>query len=310
MIRVTGCVETSQAWSLEQLQRLAPTARTMDIHCVTRWSMFDMEVTGVLLAELLSICCPRSDARFVSFISYSQRRHSTSLPLDEALSLGTIIATQMAGKPIPPEHGGPIRNIVPGKYFYKSVKWLAEIELLPEDRLGYWEAESGYHNGADPWHEQRYMAPTLDKRQAARLIESRNFNGLNLRSINAAGRNLEGLEAIASQLRDADFRQAQLAGANFSRANLSNAHFEQSDLRRATFRGADLEGANFSGADLRGADLSEASLFGSTFCQATAAGKMAAQIDRQTVIPNDLWSALTPDQFQFLASNLASPSEP
>ncbi len=69
--------------------------------------------------------------------------------------------------PCPVEHGGPLRMIVPGKYFYKSVKWLEAIERLPADRLGYWEAEAGYHNAADPWLEQRYVASSLTRQQAA-----------------------------------------------------------------------------------------------------------------------------------------------
>ena len=122
-------------------------------------------------------------------------------------------------------HGGPIRNIVPRKYFYKSVKWLEKIELLSEDRLGYWEADTGYHNLADPWKEQRYMASTIDRRTAAKLIESKDFSNRDLRSIDASNRNLDGLNASGASLRDASFEQCSLVGADFSNANLSNANF-------------------------------------------------------------------------------------
>lgn len=261
--------------------------------------MLDVTVRGVLLADLLVECRPTADASFVSFIAHSQRNHSTSLRLADAIQLGTLIALHVNGEPLPREHGGPIRNMLPDRYFYKSVKWLTSIELLPVDRLGYWEAESGYHNTADPWHEQRYMAPNIDRRLAMRLIETRDFSGHDLRSIDAAKRDLTGLQAVAALLRDADFRGSQMSGADFSQANLSNAHFERSDLRNAKFADADLEGANFSGADLRGADLRGASLFGTTFWEIDGGETLAARIDGATLVSAANLEALTPDQFEF-----------
>jgi hypothetical protein len=252
----------------------------------------------VLLGEVLSRATARPDARFISFVARSQRDHSTSLALDEALALGTLIATHHAGQLLPIEHGGPVRVIVPGRYFYKSLKWLARIELLAGDRLGYWEAEAGYHNHGDPWREERYLAPAITRQAAAAAIASRDFRGLDLRSIDARGRDLIDLKASGSLLRDADFRQAMLTGADFSGANLSNARFQAANLQGASFNDADVEGADFCGAVLRGADFRGASLLGVTFFNQEKG--VAATIDRTTKFDSDRLEDLFPEQAEFV----------
>lgn len=295
MVDLTGAVRSPQRWSVEDLQKLPRVERAVDIHCVTRWSKLGVTFVGVRLSEVLQTADPLPEARFVSCVAYSARRHSTSLALDELIELDALVAWGTADGPLGTEHGGPVRMVVPGRYFYKSVKWLARIEVLAEDRLGYWEAEAGYHNHADPWREQRYLAADLDKRAAARLIQARDFTGQNLRSIDCRGRDLTGLTAEHALLRNADFRAATLTGANFAGANLSNAHFEGADLRGANFDSADLEGANLAGADLRGADFTGATVFGATFV-----GEHPAQLDAATRIDPAALEALTPDQAAFL----------
>jgi hypothetical protein len=269
---------------LADLVRLPQTTLRTDIHCVTRWSKLDVSFHGVLLRELVDRARVQPAARFASFVARSARNHSSSLLLEDALRLGSLVAWQVDGQPLPDEHGGPIRLVVPGRYFYKSVKWLERIEMLAENRLGFWEGSAGYHDGADPWREERYMAPNLDRRRARQLIESRDFLGQDLRSIDCRGRDLSGLNAAGALLRDADFSDALLAGADFSRANLSNAKFARADLRKAKFVQADVEGAEFSGASLAGADFSGGSWFGTTFCQIGASGEFeqGATFDRAT----------------------------
>ena len=164
---IGGLVEVPRVLALTELAALSRVERIVDIHCVTRWSKPAVRFGGVLLADLLSHAPPKPAARFVSFVSRSERSHSTSLVLAHAISLETLIALSCEGQPLAAEHGGPVRVVVPGRYFYKSLKWLAGVELLAEDRLGYWEATAGYHNHADPWQEQRYIAPGLTKQQAA-----------------------------------------------------------------------------------------------------------------------------------------------
>lgn len=290
--------------TLAELQTWPATTHAVDIHCVTRWSRPGMIFRGVPLARVLECVRPQKGAKFISFVARSRRDHSTSLPLADALSLGSLLAYEAEGQPLPVDHGGPLRLVVPGRYFYKSLKWLQRIELLAEDRLGYWEAEAGYHNTADPWREERYMAPALDKQEAARLLAKRDFSGRDLRSIAAAGMDLSGLNARGALLRDSDFSRSNLRGACFDGANLSNARLLGADLREAIFLGADVEGADFTAADLRGADFSGASLFGATFCDDSAGPPAGARVDRTVRVAPDQLDALTPPQAAFLRAAL------
>ncbi len=300
-LTVSGSDETNVHFSLPALHKLKQTSLNMDIHCVTRWSKLSVEFTGVLLEDLIRSLTVREGIEFVSFVAQSTRNHSTSLPLLEAIKQKTLIAHTCDGQPLAPEHGGPLRNVVPGKYFYKSVKWLKSIDLLREDRLGFWEAESGYHNAADPWLEQRYMAPTLDRRTAARLIADRNFVGHDLRRIDASGRDLSNLMAQGASLRNANFNESNLQDADFSRANMSNSHLRKANLQFAKLIGTDLEGANLAGADLRGADLTDSSLIGSSFCEFDGQGRavLGARIDSTTTLPRQILEPLTPDQREY-----------
>jgi DMSO/TMAO reductase YedYZ molybdopterin-dependent catalytic subunit len=305
-VRIHGLVDSPRLFSLDDLTSMPRGECTVDIHCVTRWSKLGARFGGVLLEDLIAVAHPRSAARFVAFVAHSERRHSTSLVLDEAIELGAMIAWECEGRPLAAEHGGPVRVIVPGRYFYKSLKWLAEIELLAEDRLGYWEAEAGYHNHANPWREERYMAPSLTRQQASAMLATRDWSGRDLRSIDAAGRELRGLRADGALLRDANFRRGDFQGASFREANLSNAHFENADLRGTSFAGADCEGANFSGADLRGVDFGGASLFGASFCE-EGSGEVVerAVLDATTRIDAVAVEQLTPIQQEFVRRALS-----
>lgn len=279
-------------YRLDELHSRGTIRQVIDIHCVTRWSKLAVEFVGVPLAELIERSRPAADAQYVSFVARSERNHSTSLPLADALSLGALVALEAEGHPLPVEHGGPVRVIVPGRYFYKSLKWLERIELLASDRLGYWEREAGYHNRADPWREERYLAPALSKREMAAVLATRDFSNRDLRSIDARGHDLAGLIARGALLRDADFRDCELRAACFDGANLANAHLQGADLRGASFLSADLEGTDFISADLRGADLRGASLFGATFCGES--NQPPALIDATTLFDAASLEQLTP----------------
>lgn len=307
-VSVEGLVTAPRSWSLEELEELEQVERAVDIHCVTRWSKLGVHFGGVPLSALLGECRPLSEARFISFVARSGHDHSTSVPLADALALGTLVALRSEGRPLETIHGGPVRTVTPGRYFYKSLKWLERIELLAEDRLGYWEADMGYHNEADPWREQRYVAANVDRREARRLLESRDLAGRDLLSLEAGRRDLAGLDARRALLRNAWFQEAKLAGARFDGANLSNAHLEGAQLVGASFRDADLEGADFRGADLRGADFRGASLFGATFCPepGDASGRPAALVDRTTRISRDQLDGLSEAQQEFLERRLAA----
>lgn len=297
-VSIAGLVARPRVWTLEELTALPQVEAVIDIHCVTRWSKLGLRFRGVALATLVEQAQPKTEARYVSLVARSERAHSTSLPLADALALGTLLVLEAEGRPLATEHGGPVRTVTPGRYFYKSLKWLERIELLADDRLGYWEAETGYHNAADPWLEQRYMAPALTRAEMREVLATRDFRGRDLRSLAAADAALDGLRAAEALLRDADFRRASLVEADFEGANLSNGRLAGADLRRARFVAADCEGANFAGADLRGADFRGASLFGATFCETDAAGNAVqpARFDAETRIDAAALEQLTPAQ--------------
>jgi DMSO/TMAO reductase YedYZ molybdopterin-dependent catalytic subunit len=301
-LEVKGLVQQPQILTLADLQSMPVTSRIVDIHCVTRWSKLGVTFVGVSLRHLLSEVGQLSSARFVSFESCSERSHSSSLSIETALELETLLAWEVDGQPLSELHGGPLRNIVPNRYFYKSVKWLQGLNFLAQDRLGYWEADAGYHNLADPWQEQRYVAADIDKRTAKRLMETRDFSDLDLRGFQAAGLELGDLVACRSKLRDANFRDGRLPRANFHGANLSNALFQNADLTDANFTEADVEGANFCGANLQGCHFSGASLFGASFVR-----------ENWQQLPAAEWHAarlagvqLTREQVESLATNQAA----
>lgn len=299
-----GRVARPRSWTVDELRGMPAAERVIDIHCVTRWSMTGTAWRGVPLTSLLAMAEPAPDARFISFVAHSPRRHSTSLPLDDAYRLAPLVAWEWQGAPIPGPHGGPLRVIVPDRYFYKSVKWLIEIELLAEDRLGYWEGAAGYHNEADPWREQRFVAPDITRTEAARILAERDLSGRTARGLDASRRDLAGLRGVGAVLRDADFSRGILTRADFTNANLSGSRFQRADLRGARFLAADVEGVDFRGADLRGADFRDASLLGVAFCDGpeTPADDTvgAAILDATTRFDVSAFEQLTPPQAAFV----------
>lgn len=303
-LEIAGLCKKPRVHTLGELRQMPQVDRTVDIHCVTRWSKPGCQFSGVPLLALLDAADLQPQVRFVSFLARSTRSHSTSLAISAICNLEPLVALDYERQPLPPGHGGPVRLIVPGRYFYKSLKWLTRIELLAEDRLGYWEATAGYHNEADPWLEQRYMATTLSRHEAAALLARRDFSGLDLRGIDARRHNLEGLVARAALLRDADFRGCNLRRANFAAANLSNARLQGADLCGASFAAGDVEGADFSGADLRGADFRGASVFGATFIDPDQ--QLAASIDRTTQFEPGQLDELLPLQSEFVQAAIKS----
>ena len=193
-LTISGEVAHAQHFSLDDLLAMPQREFVVDIHCVTRWSKLGASFTGVPVRDLLEIARPTGSARFVSFVARSARDHSTSLPLTDTLELGAFVALHYEKMPLATDHGGPMRIVTPGRYFYKSLKWLEKMELLADDRLGYWESDAGYHNVANPWQEQRYIAPNLSRQETREIIESRNFAGRDLRSVDASRRELRGLK--------------------------------------------------------------------------------------------------------------------
>src|SRR5262245_7684948 len=255
-LALDGEVETCLQWSLPELLALPQRDFVMDVHCVTGWTRFDTTFTGVPVADLLERARPSADARFIQFISCSPRNHDTSLPLNVALEHSWIVHSA-DGSPLSREHGGPLRIVTRGRYFYKSVKWIRHIRVLKDDIPGYWERESAYHNNADPFREERYDdARQAPAEQTRRFRESEDFDEFrspvvlikaNLSNWRPKTKDLRDL-----QLKACDFDGADLTGVDFRGANLTLSKFFRADLSGADFTGADLEGADFAGAVLAG----------------------------------------------------------
>jgi DMSO/TMAO reductase YedYZ molybdopterin-dependent catalytic subunit len=153
---VYGAVEQPVSLSWAELQAL-PRQRTLcDIHCVTRWSRYDNAFEGVPVREILVRARPRASAGFV--LVHAENGFTTNLPLADLDRPANLLATTHDGEPLPREHGGPVRLLVPHLYFWKSAKWVRGFELLEEDYPGFWE-QNGYHMRGDPWAEERYGRP-------------------------------------------------------------------------------------------------------------------------------------------------------
>ena len=151
--KVWGEVESPLTLTWNELSALPMVDVTQDIHCVTRWSRFDATFTGVPWSTIRELVNPRPDARYA--IAHAEQDYTANSPSSFLDLEGAMLATHADGEPLSLEHGWPMRLIVPGKYFWKSAKWLRGIELSATDKPGFWE-RYGYHNDADPFKEQRY----------------------------------------------------------------------------------------------------------------------------------------------------------
>jgi DMSO/TMAO reductase YedYZ molybdopterin-dependent catalytic subunit len=151
---VDGLVESPLSLTWEEFSALPRVKVFSDFHCVTTWSRLGNLWEGVSTRELLSRVNPKPEAKFVVAHGYDYG-WTTNLPLEEFLSEDALLADTHDGEPISLEHGGPVRLIVPKLYAWKSAKWVGGIELVAEDRAGYWE-QGGYHMHGDPWTEERF----------------------------------------------------------------------------------------------------------------------------------------------------------
>jgi DMSO/TMAO reductase YedYZ molybdopterin-dependent catalytic subunit len=152
-LRVFGEVENPITLSWEEFTALPTREITTDIHCVTRWSRFDTSFNGVHWSELAKLVSPKPSARFV--VAHAEQDFTANVPLLALEDENALLAYEADGEPLTPEHGWPLRLVIPKRYFWKSAKWLRGIELLDHDEPGFWE-RLGYHNEADFRKEERY----------------------------------------------------------------------------------------------------------------------------------------------------------
>jgi DMSO/TMAO reductase YedYZ molybdopterin-dependent catalytic subunit len=152
-LSVWGEVEEPYSLRWGELMALEQVTVTTDIHCVTRWSKLDTAWTGVRVRDVLDRARVTPEGRFV--MAHCDGGYTTNVPLDALYDDDVLLAHQYDGKPLEHDHGAPLRLLVPKRYFWKSAKFVRQLEVMAEDRQGFWEL-NGYHNDADPWTEQRH----------------------------------------------------------------------------------------------------------------------------------------------------------
>ena len=168
--RVFGQVEHERSYTWEEFQALPRVTVRSDIHCVTRWSRLDNEWEGVSARWLIEQARPRPDAKFV--LQHADPDYTTNTALADLLDDDVVLALKHDGKPLEPDHGGPVRLVLPKLYFWKSSKWLRAFEVLDVNPPGFWE-QNGYHMNADPWQEERYSGQETRAMQQMRAEAAR-----------------------------------------------------------------------------------------------------------------------------------------
>ena len=151
--RVYGAVDAPVRWTWSEFNALPKVKRHSDFHCVTRWSRFDNDWEGVAFREVLERVKLKAGARYV--LVHAEQGFTANVPLADLDREEVFLATHHDGQPLSPDHGYPLRLIVPHLYAWKSVKWVRGIEFLDQDAPGFWE-QNGYHMYGDPWREQRF----------------------------------------------------------------------------------------------------------------------------------------------------------
>jgi DMSO/TMAO reductase YedYZ molybdopterin-dependent catalytic subunit len=150
-LRLDGMVTGERDWTWDQFHQLPFETVPCDIHCVTKWSKLGTSFGGVSVDVLLEAAEPLG----AYVMAYSYGGYTSNLPVADLTDGKAWVVTQHEGEPLPREHGGPARLLVPHLYFWKSAKWLAGLRVMDNDEPGFWETR-GYHNYGDPWKEQRY----------------------------------------------------------------------------------------------------------------------------------------------------------
>ncbi len=152
-LRLSGLVESPGVLSWEELQSF-PCARIVrDLHCVTTWSVKDVEWEGVRTQSIIERVSPSPDVQWV--LARGRDGYVTCVPYDAFSRPDSLLAFRMNGDPLPLEHGQPVRLVVPSLYAWKSAKYVDRLEFVRSLRRGYWE-ERGYHDRGDPWREERF----------------------------------------------------------------------------------------------------------------------------------------------------------
>jgi len=151
--RIEGLVKSPVSWSWSAFQQLPTETVTVDISCVTKWTKLDMKWKGVTIDTLLKSVEVDPAGQYV--MAFSDGGYTTNVPLNELTNGQGFVAYEFDDKPLPSEHGGPARLVVPHLYFWKSAKWIRGLRFMNRNEPGFWES-LGYHIHGDPWKEERY----------------------------------------------------------------------------------------------------------------------------------------------------------
>ncbi|XEC93667.1 sulfite oxidase-like oxidoreductase [Paenibacillus tarimensis] len=152
-LRILGLVEEGVTIPYSEFMKLPMKKFQNDIHCVTTWSKLDNEWEGVAVSTIMERVKLKPEAKFVML--HAEHGWTTNLPIEDFLRETSFLGIKHNGELLSPEHGYPVRMVVPHLYFWKSAKWLRGIEFMAADKPGFWE-RNGYHMYGDPWKEQRY----------------------------------------------------------------------------------------------------------------------------------------------------------
>jgi DMSO/TMAO reductase YedYZ molybdopterin-dependent catalytic subunit len=153
-LKVFGEVEQEMKWSWEEFLKIPTVNIVCDIHCVTRWSKFDTQWEGVRFSDFIKLFGVKPSAKYV--IAHCDYGYTTNTPLEIMMDDNVLLTYKYDGQPLEPDHGGPLRTLVPRWYFWTSAKFLRALEFSAVDKPGFWE-NAGYHNEADPWKEERFQ---------------------------------------------------------------------------------------------------------------------------------------------------------
>jgi DMSO/TMAO reductase YedYZ molybdopterin-dependent catalytic subunit len=149
--RIDGMVAEPREWTASEFRALPFEDVPCDIHCVTKWSKLGTSFRGLSVDRLLEDV--ELFGEYATAFSYGG--YTTNLAIEDLVDGKAWVVTEHEGEPLPTEHGGPARLLVPHLYFWKSAKWVAGLRIMDHDEPGFWEV-NGYHNRGDPWKEERY----------------------------------------------------------------------------------------------------------------------------------------------------------
>ncbi len=153
--RTMGLVERDQVWTLDEIKAMPKVEHVVDIHCVTKWSKLDTRWGGVTISDFMENV--RLDAAATHVLIQAEHGYTANLPLADFMKPDNLLAWEYDGRELEPEHGWPLRLVVPHLYFWKSAKWVRSFRFLDHDVAGFWE-RNGYHMYGDPFREQRYWS--------------------------------------------------------------------------------------------------------------------------------------------------------